>query len=81
MTAIILSNSRKILGRKLRLIREAGNITMEQVAAKAGISLGRLSKIEEGSVNFRILTLRKLCKGYDVTLEKLLEDFDFQHAK
>lgn len=77
MTESNLAKSKKILGEKLRLIREAGNRDMDQIAAAAGIPSTRLLKIEEGMVNLRILTLLKLCKGYDVSIEKLLEDFDF----
>ena len=77
MTESNLANAQKILGEKLRQIREAGNKTMDQIAAAADIPPTRLLKIEEGTVNLRILTLLKLCKGYDVSIEKLLEDFDF----
>jgi len=75
MPAFDLTEAHKIIGERLRLIREERAKSITEAATEAGIAPKMLSKIEDGKANFRILTLGKLCKVYDVTLEKLLEDF------
>jgi transcriptional regulator with XRE-family HTH domain len=72
-----LTNAQKIVGERLRLMREAMMKSINEAATDAGIAPKTLSKIEDGEVDFRILTLRKLCKAYNVGLEKLLEGFNF----
>jgi transcriptional regulator with XRE-family HTH domain len=69
------TQAHKIIGERLRLIREERAKSITQASTEAGIAPKMLSKIEDGKANIRILTLCKLCKVYNVSLEKLLEDF------
>ena len=65
---------REALGKRLRLAREHMKKTIEEIAIEALIAPKKLKEIENGKVNFRILTLNKLCKGYKVSVEYLLGD-------
>lgn len=66
--------ARKALGKRLRQARVQMNKTIEEIAIEALIAPKKLKDIENGKVNFRILTLNKLCKGYKVSMEYLLGD-------
>jgi transcriptional regulator with XRE-family HTH domain len=73
MPRIDLTNAHKIVGGRLRLIREATTKSIIEAATEAGITSKMLSKIEDGEVDFNILTLGRLCKVYHISAEKVLE--------
>lgn len=70
-----LTNAHKEIGKQLRQLRIATGKTINEAAVDAGIAPGTLSKIEDGESNFRVLTLGKLCKGYNTDLSQLLKNF------
>lgn len=74
MPKISPSDARKALGKRLRQAREQMKKTLEEIAIEALIAPKKLKDIENGKVNFRILTLNKLCKGYKVSVEYLLDN-------
>jgi len=49
--------------------RKATGITQSQLAEKAGISQGDISKIETGNANPSLNTLKRLAKGMDMQLK------------
>lgn len=49
--------------------RKARNITQQQLSQRTGITQGDISKIENGSANPSIKTLRKLATGMDMSLK------------
>ena len=49
--------------------RKARNITQQQRSQRTGITQGDISKIENGSANPSIKTLRKLATGMDMSLK------------
>ena len=55
-----------------RLRRERG-LTQQQLAVKAGVSLGYLSRLEVDMHDPRLSTLRKLAKALGVPVTELLE--------
>jgi transcriptional regulator with XRE-family HTH domain len=74
MPSIDPAKSHKMIGRKLRTLREALKKSINTVAVEAKMSPKALTKIEAGESKIRILTLRKLCIYYKVTLDDLMED-------
>jgi transcriptional regulator with XRE-family HTH domain len=74
MAQIDPTYTQRIVGQRLRWLRETANKKLSQAAIEAGVSPGTLAKIEDGESNFRILTLTKLCNYYHVTLEDLMND-------
>lgn len=62
-------------GSRLRTLRIAKGLTLEQLSKKADVAIGLLSQLEkadEESANPSLQTLRKIAKGLGVTLADLL---------
>lgn len=65
---------RKILGEKIKTLRESTKMTQEDLADKAHINVSYLAKIENGYVNTTVRYLIKLSRGLNVKVQSL---FDF----
>lgn len=64
----------KILLRKIRLDR---NMSHRTLSGKSGVALSQIVKIENGTTkNPSLLTMCKLAKALDVTLNDLVHDYD-----
>ncbi len=61
------------LGQRLRGVRLKRNLSLAEVAGRAGISIGFLSAIERGHMSASVGTLRKLADFYDLNI---LDFFD-----
>ena len=61
------------LALKLRVLRAERALTIEQAAAKAGVTPETISDAERGRRHPYLPTLRKLATAYDVPVEELLE--------
>lgn len=61
------------LGVKIVEIREAKDITQEQLAEKLGIDTRQLGRIERGETNATISTLESVATVFSMDLSKLLE--------
>ena len=57
--------------KKLRLKKE---LSIARVAREAKISPKTIKCMEEGTKDYRIVTLDRLCKYYEVTVYSILED-------
>jgi len=55
-------------------IRRKKGLTMEQVAARAGISVSAAWRCEKGQVRSRLDTLQKIAKALGVPLKELISD-------
>ncbi|MQL52147.1 helix-turn-helix domain-containing protein [Desulfofundulus thermobenzoicus] len=55
------------LGDKIRLLRAEKNLSLQDLAARAGISLSYLSEIERGTVYPALSTLKRIAEGLDVS--------------
>ena len=64
----------KLLGNRLRKLREKKNLTQSEVAKMNGISLRSYSKYECGRALVGVKTLFKLARFYGVTVSFLLAD-------
>ena len=70
---IIMSDTAKLLGSHLALIRNQRGWTQEQAAKSADINTRTLKAIELGETNPNLLTLESLAVAYGVTLSAIFE--------
>jgi HTH-type transcriptional regulator/antitoxin HipB len=61
-------------GEKVRYERRARGWTQEELAAKAGIALASVSRIETGHNEPRITSLRRIAKAFGLEPRDLLDD-------
>jgi transcriptional regulator with XRE-family HTH domain len=60
------------LGNRLKELRMAKGLTLEQLAYASEMELSQVHRIEKSKVNPTITTLSAIAKGLDVTLSELL---------
>ncbi|MDR6955819.1 transcriptional regulator with XRE-family HTH domain [Ancylobacter sp. 3268] len=63
---------RKLVGRNFARLRQAKDLTQEQVAERSGLSQQYLSGLERGRRNPTIITLYELARALDVSHVELL---------
>ena len=61
------------VGDKIRRLRDARALTQEELAAKAGITVAALSRIERNNAEPRPTTRRKLAQALGVDPTELVE--------
>jgi transcriptional regulator with XRE-family HTH domain len=62
----------KQIGERLRGLRDALDLTAQEVADTCGISLDKYEKIENGEVDITISNLMKIAKKYGVSADALM---------
>lgn len=62
------------LAENLRRLRHTAGLTLDQLAARAGVSRAMISKVERGASDPTATVLGKLAAGLDVSLSQLLGD-------
>lgn len=62
------------LGRRVNRIRKEAGLTLQDVAARSGVSISTLSKIENGRSAAGIDTVIKIARGLSVLFQRLVED-------
>lgn len=60
------------LGKHVKKIRKQKNLTLESLCYKNGLEPSTISRIEQGIVEPKYLTLLKLAEAYKMTLSELL---------
>lgn len=60
------------IGKKLKEIRQAKDLTQEYVAHKANVNTSHISNIENNRVKISLQTLVYVCNALDVTLDFVL---------
>ncbi len=68
------------IGRKVRDLRKHQRLTGADLAAQAGLSVGMLSKIENGVISPSLTTLQVLAHALRVPVVQLFADFDEPRA-
>lgn len=63
----------KLLGKRIKTLRENACLTQEKLAEKAGISLDYLGKIEVSINKPGIKTILKLANALDIPIKELFE--------
>lgn len=51
----------KIMGERLRIARQAKNMTQDQLAEKLNVSIAFLSRIESGKTRINLVRLNEIC--------------------
>jgi transcriptional regulator with XRE-family HTH domain len=64
------------IGREVRFCRKRHGMTLAELAEAAGVSLGMMSKIENGHISPSLATLQALAKALAVPLSSLLRRFE-----
>ncbi|RKN40125.1 helix-turn-helix domain-containing protein [Streptomyces hoynatensis] len=68
-----MPKGKRTIGERIALLREFRDVTQEQLAERAGVSVDTIRKLEQGQRQTAyISTLRKLASALDVELERLL---------
>jgi transcriptional regulator with XRE-family HTH domain len=74
---LTMTTDRKSLAARVRALRLAAGMTQQQLAVAAGLALGGLAQIEQGTTRDpRVSTLRALAKALGVTLDELAGEDD-----
>lgn len=68
-----MSDLVRVLGNRIKMLRERFGITQEELAEKAGISAKGLGELERGKGNPTLLTLEALANGLGITLSELFK--------
>lgn len=63
----------KLLGKRVKILRENAHLTQEKLAEKAGISLDYLGKIEVSINKPGIKTILKLANALDIPIKEFFE--------
>lgn len=66
----------KLLGKRVKEIREAKSLTLRDVAHAVGKDPQSVHRVEMGEVNPSYLYLMELCKGLDIDIIELLKNLD-----
>ena len=72
--ALSKSEVSKMVGSKIRTIRNAKQLTIEKVAFEAGMEYTQLSRIEHGKINTSIYHIYKISKSLDIRMPDLFND-------
>lgn len=58
----------ELIGNRIKELRNAGNLTQEQVARQLGISRQKYARIEKGTNNITLEILSKIAKVLNITV-------------
>lgn len=63
----------KVLGERIRKLRKDRNLTLQNICYKNFIEPSTLSRIEQGTVEAKYVTLIKIAKALNMTLSELVD--------
>jgi transcriptional regulator with XRE-family HTH domain len=64
------------IGRKVRALRQGIDVTLADLARSTGLSVGMVSKIENGQTSPSLSTLKALAQALNVPISLFFEDFE-----
>ena len=70
-----------MLGEKIKEYRESKNMTQSEVAEILGVKPATISKYEAGTLEPNIKSLKKLAALFDVSIDELIKEDDFDVSK
>lgn len=70
-----------MIGERLKKLRENKNMTQGDVAEALGVNTATISKYESNSLEPSIESIKKLANLYDITIDELLKDEQFDVSK
>jgi len=63
-------------GAHIRMLRRSRGLTQEELAERSELSVDAIRRIERDAFSPSLETLRKLCKGLDISLRTLFQGFE-----
>lgn len=69
----------KKLGKKLKKLREEKNLSLNAFSFQNGIQSATLSRIENGIVDPKFITLLKISTALEIPLDKILNELNFKY--
>lgn len=81
VSTIVEMDSKALIGRFVRSLREQKGLTQDQLAGKTGITYQYLSGLENGRENFSIDILESLSKALALPLPQLISDAFAQQSR
>lgn len=66
----------RAIGRKVRALRQGLDVKLADLARSAGLSVGMLSKIENGQTSPSLTTLKALAQALNVPISMFFQDFE-----
>ncbi len=67
-----------LIGLEIRRLRKSRDLTVAELGAAAGISMGMLSKVENGAISPSLATLHALATALSVPITRLFARIDDQ---
>ncbi len=61
------------VGKKILFIRKKKNLSIEELSKRSGVSKSMLSQIEQGKTNPTVITVWKIARSLDISMEKLMD--------
>mgnify|MGYP004457906229 FL=1 len=71
-----MENEEKLIGSRIKSLRKENKMSQEELASKLGISRSYFSKIENGQRGLSIEIMQKLCKVFNMSMDKFLETIE-----
>ncbi len=68
--------AQELIGKNLKALRKAQQLTQEQLAEKATLHINYISAVERGLKNISIVNIEKLAKALGVTMTVLVDESD-----
>ena len=65
------------IGLRIKQLRKEKEMSQEQVAFSANISLSQISKLESGKHNTSISSIFSICKALNITADDFFEGFNY----
>ena len=69
------------LGKKIRALRKERKFSLSQLAAKSGVALATLSRIENGKGTGTFRTHQRIAEALDLSLPELYRDLEHPHEE
>lgn len=69
----------KALGKKLKKIREEKKISLNSFSFENGLTSATLSRIENGLVDAKFITVLKIATALEVPLDQILKDLNLKY--
>ena len=77
-----IKNPAKVLsfGRHIERMRMARELTQEQLAERSALAIDTIREIEAGTISASLDALRRISRGFGVSLAELFEGFERQES-
>jgi len=72
-----LMNIRVLIGARIRQLRNAKDLSQEQLAHLADLDRTYITSVENGKRNISIVNIEKICKALEVPINKFFNTKDF----